>query len=461
MRLLALCLSGWIVGVCGCIPRAQQIVSGYGSGQEISPQKTSEKGRTTGRIVQVAHFDQDHGNDLPYASETARAQALKRLTGLKVTPEPSFAGLYRALTAAQCRCRAAQASGMGNLLEQEAGLASSHGRKGDMKQALLSNSAQEARNKDAAAALEMFYRLAEAEARWALLAASIDQVQKAIAHGDKLKKQGLPVPTDLDQFSKQDFDLKSDRVRLAVGIEKLNRNLARKVKIEGVPEQERLWPVADFTVPEEPIDVAAAVELGLAQRPELVFLRQANQDASVANLAELRKALSASNALLGSTGGPCMKVIAILCKDETGNRRQQIQQLQEQREREIGDEIREAAADMNGQVLLIALASARSTYAASKLKEQEDKLAKGTGSVFEVASARLTWLKARDQQVREVIAWHLAHTRLQEAQGILAQDCDPKADLLPSAPPRLSPPQEFPPMETRVIQYRRTYSEGF
>ncbi|HMF15663.1 MAG TPA: hypothetical protein VKE98_00580, partial [Gemmataceae bacterium] len=437
MRFLALCLSGWMVGVCGCGPHAQQFLSGFGCCQDGLAQKSA---RSPGSIAQVAHCNKDHASALPLASDEAMAP-LRKLVGLKVTPEPSFAGPYGALTAAQCQCRAAQASGMGNLLEKEANLAPSHGHKGDMRQSLLSNSALEARNKDSAAALDLFYRLAEAEARWALLAASIDQVQKANAHGDKLKKQGLPLPANIDEFAKQDFDLKSDRVRLAVGIEKLNRNLARKIDIEGVPEEERLWPVADFSVPEEPIDVAAAVELGLAQRPELVFLRQASQDASPANVAELRKALSASNALLGSTGGPCMKLITMLCKDETGNRRQQIQQLQEQREREIADDIRQAAADMNGQVRLVVLANARSDYAGTKLKEQEDKLSKGTGSVFEVASARLTWLKARDQLVREVMAWHLAHTKLQEAQGLLAHGCDPQADLLTSCPAQLSHPQ--------------------
>ena len=458
MRFLALCLSSWMVGICGCGPHAQQFLSGFGCGQDGFARKPLENGKCGGSVVQVAHRNKDHASALPLASDDAMA-ALRKLVGLNVTPEPSFAGPYRALTAAQCQCRAAQASGMGNLLEKEAAVAPSHGHKGDMRQSLLSNSALEARNKDSAAALDLFYRLAEAEARWALLAVSIDEVQKANAHGDKLKKQGLPLPANIDEFAKQDFDLKSDRVRLAVGIEKLNRNLARKIDIEGVPAEERLWPVDDFSVPEEPIDVAAAVELGMAQRPELVFLRQASQDASPANLAELRKALSASNALLGSTGGPCMKLIMMLCKDETGNRRQQIQELQQQREREIADDIRQAAADMNGQVRLVVLANARSDYARTKLKEQEDKLSKGTGSVFEVASTRLTWLKARDQLVREVMAWHFAHTKLQEAQGLLAHGCDPQADLLTSCQAQLSHPQMYPPLEATILpQYRRTYT---
>jgi hypothetical protein len=247
---------------------------------------------------------------------------------------------------------------------------------------------------------------------------------------------------------------------LSGGIEKLNRNLARRIEVAHVPEEERLWPTGDFSIADEPVDSAAAVAVGMAQRPELQFLRQASQDASLANLAELRKALSASNALLGMSGGPCKKLIAILCKGEAGNRRDQIQQLEEQRQREIADDIRQAAQDMNAQVRLMAIARARSTYAGAKLKEQEDKQAKGTGSVFETTSARLTWLKARDQQVREMIAWHLAHTRLQEAQGVLIQGCDPHADLMSSFRPPLSAPEEYPPMEGNVLpQNRKTYTE--
>src|SRR5262249_6204224 len=152
-------------------------------------------------------------------------------------------------------------------------------------------------------------------------------------------------------------------------------------------------------------------------------LRQAEQDARLGNLAEVRRALSASNALLGMSGGPCQKLIAILCNNETSSRRQQLEQLQEQREREIADDIRQAAGDMNAQVELVAFARAGGKNAAAKLKEQEDKQAKGTGSVFDVTSARLTLLKARDQYVREVPLWHLAHPRLQEAQGVLIKEC--------------------------------------
>jgi outer membrane protein TolC len=153
----------------------------------------------------------------------------------------------------------------------------------------------------------------------------------------------------------------------------------------------------------------------------------------------------------------CSKLIAILCKDEAGNRRQQIQQLQEQREREIADDIREAAGQMNSQARLVAIARARGVYARAKLKEQEDKLAKGTGSVFEVASARLTWLKARDKLVQEVTAWHVAHVQLQEAQGVLSRGCDAHTE---PALPRVSPPQMYPPPEaTRLPQYRRTYTQ--
>ena len=460
MRALALGLTGWLVVVCGCSPLTQQLVSGNGLSQDDCAPKVSEKGKTSGSITLVSHCNQEHGTtQLQPASEAARVQALKKLIGLDWSPEPSFNGPYLALTVEQCQCLAAQESTIANLLEKEAGVAPSHGRKADLRQALLSNGALEARNKDAGAALELFYRLAEAEARWALLAASIDQVQKANAHGDKLKKQGLPLPADFDHFARQEFDLRSDRVRLSNGIEKLNRNLARKLEVVGVPEYERLWPVADFSVPEQPVDVAAAVALGLAQRPELQFLRQASQDAGLANLAEVRRALSASNALLGMSGGRCQKLIAILCNSETSSRRQQLQQLQEQREREIADDIRQAAGDMNAQVELVAIARARARHAAAKLKEQQDKQAKGTGSVFDVTSARLTWLKARDQQVQEVTAWHLAHTRLQQAQGALTEGCAQQDDLLSSCPVQLAPPQEFPLQESKILpQFRRTYS---
>jgi hypothetical protein len=435
--------------VCGCGQQAQQLVVHFP--QESATNNPLEKGKAT--VSPVSHVSPAN---LPLVSEEGKTQAMQKLIGLDVMPKPSFAGPYRALTAEECRCRAAQASSMGNLLEREADLAPSHGRKADLQRALLQTASQEARNKDASAALELFYRLAEAEARWAVLAASIDQVKKAIAHGDKLRKQGLAVPPDLDQFTKQDFDLGSDRVRLEAGIEKLNRNLARKVEVAGVPEEERIWPVGDFSVAETHVDPAAAVSVGLAQRPELQLLRQASQEAGPGNLGTIDKLLSSSNALLGMSGGPLHKLLAILCKDEAGTRRDQLTQLQEQREREIADDIREAAQDMNFQVRLVILARARAKNAAAKLKEQEDKQAKGTGSVFDVASARLNWLKARDQQVREVTLWHIARTKLREAQGELWKDCEHRSESA-SAPSHI-PVLWSPPMDGSRWQNRWTYS---
>src|SRR5262249_46901160 len=72
---------------------------------------------------------------------------------------------YRALTATECQCLAAATVVPPRLLEDEAGLLGTHGRAAFVRQAVLTFTATEIRNRTAGAALEAYYHLAEAEGK--------------------------------------------------------------------------------------------------------------------------------------------------------------------------------------------------------------------------------------------------------------------------------------------------------
>jgi outer membrane protein TolC len=360
------------------------------------------------------------------ASQELDLQDLPKLESDKLTP---FVGPYRTLYEHEAQCQAAQASSKAALLEQEeaqAGRKHHSSRKSEMQQAILRTAALEQRNSDAGDALELFYKLAEAEAKWDLLQQSIKQVDEAIEQGKKLKAQGLKVPAEFEDFQQQQRKLQADRVRLDGGIDKLNRLLGKMLDLQDVPERERLLPAVDLQIAEAPMDIASAVALGLSNRPELQMLRQARDDTSPATVDAIRKLLSVANPLLGmSSSGHCVKkLIALLCKNETGVRQEQIDQYLKQREKEIADDIRQAVIDLQSQVQIVGLARARAKDAQDKLKERQEKRAQGTASAVDVTTARLTLLKARVELTQEMMAWYSARVKLKQAQGLLVIECE-------------------------------------
>jgi len=363
-------------------------------------------------------------SSLPQTARTGLDFELNRLP--TSVQRETFAGTYRSLTEHDCQCLAAQASSMASALEQEQQLVASHGlrRRANLQEAILQTAALEARNKDAGTALELFYRLAEAEAKRDLLDLSLKQINEAVASGERLKQQGLKVPAEFEEFQKQQLELQADSVRLDAGIERLNRNLAKMLGLKMDAEKQRLWPTADFypSGPVPPTEQALAV--GMENRPELLLVRRMRDETNRANLAAARKLLAGSNVLLGLNGsGPLAKVKAVLCANEAGVRQEQLDQLARQRETEVSDEIRQALADMRTQIQLVALTSARTARAESKLKEVEAKRAKGTLSAIDVVPVRLAQLKARGELAEAVMAWHIARTKLRQAQGLLAAEC--------------------------------------
>jgi len=234
----------------------------------------------------------------------------------------------------------------------------------------------------------------------------------------------LKVPAEFEEFQKQQLELQADSVRLDAGIERLNRNLAKMLGLKMDTDKERLWPTAD-SYPSGPVPpTEQALAVGMENRPELLLVRRMRDETNRANLAAARKLLAGSNVLLGLNGsGPLAKVKALLCANEAGVRQEQLDQLATQRETEVADEIRQALADMRTQIQLIALASSRAARADTKLKDTEAKRTKGTLSAIDVAPVRLAQLKARGELVEAVMVWHIARTKLRQAQGLLAAEC--------------------------------------
>jgi outer membrane protein TolC len=104
-------------------------------------------------------------------------------------------------------------------------------------------------------------------------------------------------------------------------------------------------------------------------------------------------------------------------------RRQQIQQHLADREQAVAQEIWQAVRTIAAQQQLIALTRQKVRSWQSKVRELEDRNKQGLASFTEVALAKLDWLRARGDLVKEVMAWHIARAKLRQAQGVLPREC--------------------------------------
>jgi hypothetical protein len=353
---------------------------------------------------------------------------------------------YRALTAQRCQCLAVRNAGLANMLDEERqGVAKqtgqhSHNQAAELKQDILLQSAVEVRNRSSAAALELYFHLAEAEAKSDLLVSSLKTIGDAVERSKDLKKKGLKVPVDPDTLVRQQLDLKIDQARLEIAIAQLNAELKKAIGVEGCTD-DRLWPAGDFGVSGAAVDVDAAVAEGLAKRPDLVLLREVNQKLNAQTLPVVRQFAQATSPLLGMAAkSQCVPLLACLLThlpcigaSELEVRRQQIREQLAERERAAAQEIRQAALTLGCQAQIVVLANQQTQSLQAKVQEMEDKSKQGLASFLEVSQAYLDWYRARSALVKEVMAWHIARVQLKKAQGILPAECEDDGCASPGA----------------------------
>jgi hypothetical protein len=357
-------------------------------------------------------------------------------------PDPAAASAYRQLTEPQCQCQAAANSTIANLLERErqAILEQTTSRRKHqedraalLKDAVLYFSGLEDRNRSAALALEVYFRLVEAEVRADLVEESLRQMEDTLARSRDLRSKGLKLPVDYETLLRQQADLRSNHAELRLGIEQLNSELARLLGMERLPGTWDYWPAGDFSVTTVTLDAEQAVAVGLAQRPQLVLLRLVSQELDAETLPVVRQMFQSINGLLGMAQRvprcPALaKLVALLpCTEgeavELAARRQQVEQFRRDREKAVANEIRLAVHTLRMRTQVAALARDQALSRQRDVREVEERSARGLASFADVTTAKLEWLRARGELIEEVRAWHVARIELKEAQGLLVQEC--------------------------------------
>jgi hypothetical protein len=385
--------------------------------------------------LERGHIEPDYSQLLTYpAADTVLREAL------------THAPAYRALGERDCQCRAVAVANQAQLLDLEAEAIDAKrwltcgcgtqcaNRRDCLQKAVLGYRAREDRNRAAGATLELYYKLAEAEGRWDLLALSLVEIERTLRQAESMRKQGLELPVEIEALRRQRLDLQTEEVKIEQGVQQLNDELRRRLRLDtSCGDSWRIWPNTGFPVSLECPDVEAAVGLGMERRAELQLLR--------AVLHELDGCTEPVAALViqTSTGAPTVpsiRILAILlsplrpiyeslCGDTplVAVRRRQLQVELAQQEHRIADEIRNAVRNAEAEAYQVVLLRERVRSWELKVSDLERRAAQGIAAFAELSQARLELLKTRSDLTKEVMAWETARVKIRQAQGILVDEC--------------------------------------
>lgn len=339
---------------------------------------------------------------------------------------------YRQLTAFQCQCLAAAASPRGNLLAQqsEAGVSARysghrHDRGASVLRELMAIRAVEERNDSAAKALELYYRLAEAEYNRGVLQRSFAEIDGAIANYHQVHKQGLRLPVDEGTLQRQRLELCDRQAQTHGAITQLNGQLCVLLGLEADPGLP-LWPAADLRVEATKVDAGEAVAAGLATRPDLQMLKLLSMTLDRHTLPAIRAGLQHVDPGLGQTAAGRSLLPSLNGGNlaaELPTRREQLQQASTDYVRQAEQQIRQAVGGLETQLRQVAVAKERLESWQQRVAALRERRGYDQTTAFDISAAQLELLRAECDLIRQVIAWKLAGVALQHAQGTLATEC--------------------------------------
>ncbi len=236
---------------------------------------------------------------------------------------------------------------------------------------MLLYTALEIRDQAAGTALQWYYQLAGAEAKADLLDASLERGRDTLARMERLKTQGIRLPSPIEEYQRQIVALQLQQAQNQLEIEQLDSKLRQAMAFHAGPG-ERFWPDPSIAVGTEGIvDVEAAVQLGLAERPQLLLLRSMIAHLDKDTLASARALLVSINPLLGmvSPKSSC-KVLVVLGKllHIQPGQRQEVEAVRakltdylHERELAVAAEVRQAVYEVGARRELIVLRAASPT----------------------------------------------------------------------------------------------------
>jgi hypothetical protein len=338
---------------------------------------------------------------------------------------------YRSLTDAEVQCLAAAHAPVANLLEMENNLSlradqnwcCGDGRKSQLTRQVRSYRILDERNKSAATALERFYQLVEAEYQRDAIDRSLQKADRALADLERLRQQGLPLPPDPTALVRQRLILADRLAQLELNLLQLQGDLRRHL---GTAADPPLWPTADLTIDWTAVNADAAVETGLAYRPDLAIVRLLRASLDRETLPIIRVALQHKDSTLGIPPGrqsPLCRMLKPHLEEELATRRGQLRRLYNEQAQAAELEIRSAAQSVESSLHQVAAAKETLESRQQRLRQMRELLELGKATSFEVLAAEVDELQADGELLHQIVALRIAQVKLKAAQGLLAIEC--------------------------------------
>lgn len=345
-------------------------------------------------------------------------------------PAPAPPAEYRALTEERAQCLASVHSPRANYLDAEAealergarcsliGVLTHARQNRALEQQVLHYTALEDRNRNAGRALEQYFRLAESEAKAELLRSGLGELERTLQDVNVLKAKGLKVPPELESLEDQGLQLRGDLARLENAIAALNDSLARQTGLEPCGRCWRLRPTLDASPPPASPDLASAVALAYENRPSLQLSRILAHESRPQTLPAMKRFMQLTTGVPGAAS-----LVAGSERREFPARQAQLDRLNREAERLVREEVCQALHDVQAQAELVCLVRARLAGQQARLRELEDKVAKGIVSSVHLLAPRLQADRLEADLLHEVADWHIARVKLKQAQGLLVVEC--------------------------------------
>jgi len=340
---------------------------------------------------------------------------------------------FQAVDARQCQCLAAANSALANAIESESRLAMSQRgaacaevQMAEIRAELLALRAVEERNNAAADALELFYRLAEAESNRDLVQRSLEETDRVLSYIEQLKGGGVQTKADQHAARRQKADVLARQTEVRLSIAQLNGQLRHFLGFDSY-EPTPIWPEADLKVTVDAVDVDAAIAEGLCRRADLQGFGLLGNTLNQQSLPAVRQGLSLVNVVPGappeqSCGlGQICNRRDVFCEVQV--RRRQLNELHASREHLAAEEIRQAAAAVEARLQQIALAKEKLDSWLGRIEWLRSKRGTGGVTAFDISEAELRRIESESELIHQVIAWRIAQVKLKKAQGLLAFEC--------------------------------------
>jgi hypothetical protein len=347
---------------------------------------------------------------------------------------------FRSLTAFQTQEFAVQASSAAKLLELEPSNSRGSfwtGKTGSRdsesnRQFVLELAADEARNRDAGTALELYYKLAGAEKGRALYQKMNAELSKLAEEGRKAEEVGLKARVDLEELASQLTEVQVEIARFDAAITQLNAGLKLKL---GMPIDPRVRLVTDdpLEISTEPILVEEAVKVGLKRRSDLALLHTLQ---SLPDSQDARRLLAESSPLLAGAVQaelpPGLRFFVRLLSFCSGgtwpappdaqSTGEQLHTLTSERERQAEVEIRIAASQMEEAATAARLQAELAVQLRQRVVELRKEQAAGKGVISELTRVHGALRKAEGAVLRAKVDHLSAHAKLRQSQGLLVRE---------------------------------------